>query len=83
VAAPLSTVDFETPTGDGIPIEQRDPEEVAVIDGNRVVPEGVTCLNPAFDVTPAALIKAIFTDRGVAEPPFTESLARLRDTFHA
>jgi methylthioribose-1-phosphate isomerase len=79
VAAPLSTVDFETPDGSRIPIEQRDPDEVAVIDGSRIVPAGVPCRNPAFDVTPHALVRAIFTDKGVAEPPFQESLARLRD----
>lgn len=79
VAAPLSTVDFETPTGDGIPIEERDGDEVAIIDGSRIVPEGVPCRNPAFDVTPAKLVKAIFTDKGVAEAPYVESLARLRD----
>ncbi len=79
VAAPLSTVDFSTPDGSLIPIEERDPEEVAVIDGTRITPEGVACRNPAFDVTPHDLVKAIFTDRGVAEPPYGASLARLCD----
>jgi len=80
VAAPLSTVDFDTPTGAGIPIEERDGDEVAIIDGTRIAPQGVPCRNPAFDVTPAKLVKAIFTDKGVAEAPYAESLARLRDS---
>jgi methylthioribose-1-phosphate isomerase len=79
VAAPLSTVDFETPTGDGIPIEERDGDEVAIIDGTRIVPEGVPCRNPAFDVTPHKLVHAIFTDKGVAKAPYVDSLAKLRD----
>jgi len=79
VAAPLSTVDFAMRTGAGIPIEERDGDEVAIINGARIVPEGVPCRNPAFDVTPAKLVTAIFTDKGVAEPPYSESLARLRD----
>ncbi|MBZ0268876.1 S-methyl-5-thioribose-1-phosphate isomerase, partial [bacterium] len=77
VAAPLSTVDFDTPSGDGIPIEQRDPDEVTMPRGMRIAPEGVAALNPAFDVTPHKLIAAIITDRGVAEAPFTDSLRRL------
>lgn len=77
VAAPLSTVDFDTPSGDLIPIEQRDPEEVTTPRGMRVTPEGVSALNPAFDVTPHALVAAIITDRGVARAPYTESLRAL------
>jgi methylthioribose-1-phosphate isomerase len=79
VAAPLSTVDFATPTGEGIPIEQREAHEVTSPRGMRVTPDGVDALNPAFDVTPNRLIAAIITDRGIAEPPFTESLRRLGD----
>jgi methylthioribose-1-phosphate isomerase len=79
VAAPMSTVDFETPTGAGIPIEERDADEVAVINGSRIVPKGVPCRNPAFDVTPHELVRAIFTNKGVAEAPYAKSLARLRD----
>lgn len=70
VAAPLSTVDSSCPSGAEIPIEHRDPKEVAFVDQCRVVPEGIPCENPAFDVTPASLVKAIFTERGVVEPPF-------------
>ena len=78
VAAPMSTVDFGTPNGDGIPIEHRDPTEVTHIRGVRVAANGVGVLNPAFDVTPADLITAIITEKGVAKPPFAESLAALR-----
>ena len=77
VAAPLSTIDLSCPSGDAIPIEERDPREVTEIAGARVAPEGVGVLNPAFDVTPARLIAAIVTERGVARPPFGQSLADL------
>ncbi|MBN2433108.1 MAG: S-methyl-5-thioribose-1-phosphate isomerase [Acidobacteria bacterium] len=77
VAAPLSTVDFELAEGRGIPIEQRDPREVTHIRGLQLTPDGVSAANPAFDVTPHPYITAIITDRGVAFPPFNETLARL------
>jgi len=77
VAAPLSTIDRSCPSGDAIPIEERDPREVTEIGGARIAPEGVGVLNPAFDVTPARLIAAIVTERGVARAPFDESLADL------
>jgi methylthioribose-1-phosphate isomerase len=77
VAAPLSTLDLDTPTGAGIPIEERGRAEVAHIAGIAVVPEGVPVRHPAFDVTPARLITAIITEAGVVRPPFTESLAQL------
>jgi methylthioribose-1-phosphate isomerase len=77
VAAPTSTIDLATPTGDGIPIEQRDPAEVTGLGPARVVPEGVQVLNPAFDVTPARYLSAIVTERGVARPPFERSLVEL------
>jgi methylthioribose-1-phosphate isomerase len=69
VAAPHSTIDLATPSGDHIPIEQRSPEEVlSVFGGPRIAPSGVGILNPAFDVTPAAIITAIITERGVFPP---------------
>jgi methylthioribose-1-phosphate isomerase len=77
VAAPLSTVDLATPTGDGIPIEQRDPKEVTHLSDRQITPDGVSVQNPAFDVTPNELIAAIITDRGVARAPYTESLQKL------
>jgi methylthioribose-1-phosphate isomerase len=77
VAAPLSTVDFETPDGSGIPIEQRDGKEVTHIAGRQMVPDGVDVENPAFDVTPAKYVTAIVTERGIARAPYLESLRRL------
>jgi methylthioribose-1-phosphate isomerase len=77
VAAPVSTLDLKIPDGSHIPIEQRDPTEVTHIGGVRVVPEGVSVFNPAFDVTPHEFVTAIITDRGVAQAPYTESLAQL------
>jgi methylthioribose-1-phosphate isomerase len=69
VAAPWSTVDLDCPDGESIPIEQRNPDEVLTFAGRVVTPEGVRATNPAFDVTPARLITAIFTERGeVLEP---------------
>jgi methylthioribose-1-phosphate isomerase len=70
VAAPVSTLDASTPNGGQIVIEQRSPEEVAELAGCRVAPMGVCVYNPAFDVTPAALISAIITDRGVHRAPY-------------
>jgi methylthioribose-1-phosphate isomerase len=67
VVAPTSTVDLETPSGAGIPIEERDPAEITVRFPAR---------NPAFDVTPAELISAIVTESGVHRAPYAESLAR-------
>jgi methylthioribose-1-phosphate isomerase len=77
VAAPLSTVDFETADGSGIPIEQRDGKEVTHIAGRQMVPDGVAVENPAFDVTPAKYVTAIVTERGIARAPYGESLCRL------
>jgi methylthioribose-1-phosphate isomerase len=68
VAAPSSTIDRGTADGSGIPIEQREPDEVANWRGNRTAPEGVRVWNPAFDVTPAALVTAIITDKGIFKP---------------
>ena len=78
VVAPSSTVDMATPTGAGIHIEQRDPKELLEHAGNRVVAEGVDAYNPVFDVTPARLIDAIVTERGVIEHPTPE---RMRAMF--
>jgi methylthioribose-1-phosphate isomerase len=75
VAAPTSTIDRSTPSGDHIEIEERDPEEVTHAFGARIAPEGAPALNPAFDVTPAELITAIVTERGVVRPPFAAGLA--------
>ncbi|MCA1633442.1 MAG: S-methyl-5-thioribose-1-phosphate isomerase [Acidobacteria bacterium] len=77
VAAPVSTVDLKIPSGEGIPIEERDAREVTHIREQRLSPEGVAVHNPAFDVTPNEFIAAIITDRGVARAPYTESLRRM------
>jgi len=78
VAAPLSTVDFSTASGDAIPIEQRGAGEVTRIGDRSIAPEGVPAEHPAFDVTPHRYIAAIITDAGVARAPFLETLASLR-----
>jgi methylthioribose-1-phosphate isomerase len=80
VAAPISTVDLDTPDGSKIPIEQRNPKEVTHIAGKQMVPEGVEVENPAFDVTPAKYIAAIITERGIARAPYAQSLRQLSET---
>ncbi len=77
VAAPRSTIDLETPSGDAIPIEERGRDEVAMLAGVALIPDGVPVRHPAFDVTPAELVTGIVTERGIALPPFGKSLARL------
>jgi methylthioribose-1-phosphate isomerase len=77
VAAPISTIDLQTADGDGIPIEERNDREVTHVGSSRLTPEGAHVRNPAFDVTPAKYVTAIITERGIARPPFDESLARL------
>jgi methylthioribose-1-phosphate isomerase len=77
VAAPLSTVDLQCPSGAEIPVEERDGTEVAVFADRRVVPTGVEVANPAFDVTPARLVTAIITDAGIATRPYRSALRRL------
>jgi methylthioribose-1-phosphate isomerase len=80
VAAPLSTIDFECPDGDRIPIEDRDPREVTELFGSPTAPAGVGVRNPAFDVTPARYVAAIITEEGIARPPYDRSLAELADS---
>jgi len=80
VAAPFTSIDLETPDGSRIPIEQRAAREVTHVGPMRIAPEGIKVENPAFDVTPNALIAAIITERGVAKPPFTEALRKLAGT---
>jgi methylthioribose-1-phosphate isomerase len=70
IAAPVSTIDPQTPDGAAIPIEERSAAEVTEIAGTRIAPEGVAVRHPAFDVTPARLITAIITDRGVFRAPY-------------
>ncbi|HXE75306.1 MAG TPA: S-methyl-5-thioribose-1-phosphate isomerase [Candidatus Xenobia bacterium] len=80
VAAPFSSIDLSIPSGDTIPIEERSVEEVTRIGSVRIAPEGLPARHPAFDVTPARLITAIVTERGVAHPPFDQSLRSLAET---
>ncbi len=77
VAAPTSTIDLTVADGTAIPIEERDADELTTIAGTRIAPEGVAVFNPAFDVTPHALIAAIITERGAALPPYGETLAAM------
>jgi methylthioribose-1-phosphate isomerase len=74
VAAPFSTIDVATKTGDAIPIEERSASEVTDIGATRIAPDGISVRHPAFDVTPARLITAIITDRGVLRPPYTSAI---------
>jgi methylthioribose-1-phosphate isomerase len=77
VAAPLSTIDRAIPDGSGIPIEERDPAEVTGFRSERWAPQGVAVVNPAFDVTPASLVTALITERGVVRAPTRDSLGAL------
>lgn len=76
-AAPWSTIDMETPTGDAIPIEERSAKEVTHHGGRQLTPHNVGICNPAFDVTPAKYTTAIITERGVLRAPFAESLKEM------
>src|SRR5579885_3577584 len=82
VAAPVSTFDLSIPDGEHIPIEERSAAEVTQIQGVRIAPD-VPAAHPAFDVTPNRYIAAIFTERGVARPPYTESLRALASSAHS
>lgn len=74
VAAPLSTIDLNTPDGSRIPIEERNSREVTHVGGSQVAPDGANIWNPAFDVTPHHLIAGIITEKGIFRAPYTESL---------
>ena len=81
VVAPTSTIDFEVESGDAIEIEERDPEEVRIVNGKDIAPEEVEVFNPAFDVTPKQNITGIVTEKGIARPPFKKSLAKFRGSI--
>ncbi len=81
IAAPISTFDLSIPDGDHIPIEERSSDEVTQIKGIRIAPD-VHAAHPAFDVTPHRYIAAIFTERGVARAPYTESLRAFASATH-
>jgi len=77
VAAPTSTIDLSVPTGDDIPIEERDAREVTHIGGVCIAPEAVEVYNPAFDVTPHRYVTGIITEKGVLYPPLEWSLQKV------
>lgn len=77
VAAPISTLDLTLESGELIPIEERNELEVTHVKGTQLAPTGISVANPAFDVTPNRYVAAIITERGVARPPFQESLRQL------
>jgi methylthioribose-1-phosphate isomerase len=77
VAAPVSTFDRSIPDGSHIPIEERPAAEVTGYRDTRWAPEGVSVRNPAFDVTPAELLTGIICEKGIAYPPYRESIAAL------
>jgi methylthioribose-1-phosphate isomerase len=79
VAAPVSTIDLAIPDGSHIPIEERDPDEIRRIQGVSVTPEEVGVANPAFDVTPHRYVNAIITERGVARPPYVNTLREVAE----
>jgi len=76
---PTSTIDLSIPDGSQIPIEERDPDEVLniQINGEKVVPSGAKARNPAFDITPHALVTALVTEKGVVYPPFLSRLSKM------
>lgn len=82
VVAPRSTIDLTLPSGEHIPIEQRDPEEVTTVRGAVIAPVGVRAANPAFDVTPHSYISAIITEAGIARPPYEASLQAICAGYH-
>ena len=77
VACPLSTIDLKTKTGDLIEIEERPVKEISYIGGQQITAFPLQIYNPAFDVTPASLVTAIITDRGLVHRPCRENLSRL------
>jgi|SRR6187402_150860 len=79
VAAPWSTIDLATATGDGIPIEQRDAREVTHSNGKQMTPDGCGIENPAFDVTPAKYVTAIITEKGVLRAPYADSMRAMME----
>lgn len=77
VAAPLSTIDLATPSGDSIPIEERAAAELRGFGGVQTAPAGIAVANPAFDVTPARYVTAIITEKGIARAPYEQTLAAI------
>jgi methylthioribose-1-phosphate isomerase len=83
VAAPLSTIDLATPSGDAIPIEQRSAREMTHLGSLQIAPDAASVWNPAFDVTPHTLVTGIITERGIVRPPYSETLRGLFEAHAA
>ncbi|MFC1883336.1 S-methyl-5-thioribose-1-phosphate isomerase [Thermodesulfobacteriota bacterium] len=77
VAAPVSTIDFKIKSGDMIPVEERDPDEICFFGKTNIGPEGVCALNPAFDITPSKYVTAIITEKGIVKPPFKQGIKKI------
>lgn len=77
VVGPTSTIDLNTPTGEQIPIEERSAEEILWVGKTQIAPGDTPVCNPAFDITPAELITAIITERGIIYPPYTENISKI------
>ncbi len=77
IAAPISTIDMKRSTGDDIPIEERNPEEITHGFGRQTAPSKIGVYNPAFDVTPARYIRGIITEKGIIRPPYTENIKKI------
>jgi methylthioribose-1-phosphate isomerase len=82
VVAPRSTIDLKLSSGEQIPIEQRNPDEVTSVRGIAIAPIGIHVANPAFDITPHFYVNAIITEAGIARPPFNNSLHELCLGYH-
>jgi methylthioribose-1-phosphate isomerase len=82
VVAPRSTIDLSLASGQHIPIEQRNPDEITSIRGIPIAPAGIHAANPAFDVTPGSYVTAIVTEAGIARPPYNQSLRALCAGYH-
>ncbi len=82
VVAPRSTIDLSLTSGEQIPIEQRNPDEITSIRGIAIAPAGIYAANPAFDVTPGSYVTAIVTEAGIARPPYEQSLRALCAGYH-
>lgn len=83
MAAPLTSVDFQMLNGDQIVIEERSEREMTHINDKRIAAEGITCWNPAFDVTPASLITGIVTEIGIFKPSELINAKENRKRMHS
>jgi len=83
VAAPLSTIDPNTPNGDLIPVEERGPEEISRIASRQIGPTGVKAFNPVFDITPSRYLSAIITEAGIIRPPFRKGIREVLNRSQA